>query len=65
LVTGHRPEPRRIEAALKHGDERELLWALAFCEQRLRFARVKVGQARWRMLAREIRAALPQDADAD
>jgi hypothetical protein len=58
-------ELRRIEAAIEQCDVAELRWALDYCEMRLRIARLKAGQSRWRQLAGQIRERLAQDTESD
>ena len=54
-------ELRRIERAIEHRDEAELRWAAEYCLWRLRSARTKRGESRWRNLEKQIREALGEN----
>jgi len=50
----------RIEAAIEHGNSRELEWALGYCKMRLGIAARKDHQKYWDKLERRIKKALSQ-----
>ena len=52
------PELRRIEAAIASKDDRELRWALAYCESRLAISTMRQHQKHWQVLIARVQAAL-------
>ncbi len=44
------PELRCIEQAIEKKDERELRWALAYCESRLSISTLRQHQKHWQAL---------------
>lgn len=58
------PEVRRIERAIKSKEERQLRWAIAYCESRLSIDTDPDQQQDWQSLLGRVRTAL-QDAPRD
>ena len=56
-------EKRRIDAAIKHRDFRELRWAQGYCAMRLAIARRADHEKDWRRLAKKVEAALDGSRD--
>ena len=54
-------ELRRIELAIKNKDEKELLWALGYCEMRLKLATMKQHIKHWQKLIDELNDTLNPD----
>jgi hypothetical protein len=54
------PELRRIESAIDSGNERELRWALAYCESRLSVSSMRQHQKHWHAMIAKVQAALDQ-----
>jgi hypothetical protein len=52
------PELRRIENALANEDDRELRWALAYCESRLSISPTRQQEKHWQALITRVQAAL-------
>jgi hypothetical protein len=52
------PELRRIESAIENEDDRELRWALAYCESRLSIGATRQHRQHWEALIARVRAAL-------
>jgi hypothetical protein len=52
------PELRRIERAIEAKDDRELRWALAYCESRLSIGTVREHRKHWQSLLDRVHAAL-------
>ena len=52
------PELRRIEHAIEKKDDRELRWALAYCESRLSISTMRQHQKQWQALIARVQAAL-------
>jgi hypothetical protein len=53
-------ELRRIERAIEHKHHADLMWALDYCEMRLRLVTSKQGASYWRKIAKRIRTALDE-----
>jgi hypothetical protein len=51
-------EGQRIENAIKHKDEKELLWAISYCKSRLSLAKLKQHIKHWKNLIHELERAL-------
>jgi hypothetical protein len=51
-------ELSRIQAAIEHGDEPELGWALEYCQMRLRIATRKDQAKYWRGIGRDVTNAV-------
>jgi hypothetical protein len=54
-------ELRRIELAIKNKDEKELHWALEYCEIRLKFATMKQHIKHWQKLINELNDTIYPD----
>lgn len=54
-------EMRRIERAIENRDANDLKWARAYCEDRLRWIKLKRGEDRWRRLLKRIMAAQAEE----
>ena len=52
------PELGRIEQAIEKKDDRELRWALAYCESRLSISTLRQHQKHWQALIARVQAAL-------
>ena len=48
----------RIEDAIKHRDRRELAWALAYAQGRLKTAAMKQHKSTWRLTIKRVQEAL-------
>lgn len=57
------PELRRIEQAIEKKNDRELRWALAYCESRLSISTVRQHQKHWQALIARVQAALDVVSD--
>lgn len=53
-------ELRRIEAAIEHGNRRELEWAASYCAMRLSIATRKDHNKHWRRLQQKVASALSE-----
>jgi hypothetical protein len=51
------PELRRIERAIEKKDDRELRWALAYCESRLSISTMREHRKHWQSLIARVQAA--------
>ena len=51
-------ELKRIEFAIKHKDEKEILWALQYCKSRLQLAKWKSHIKHWTKLINELNDTL-------
>jgi hypothetical protein len=51
-------ELKRIEMAIRHGNEEELNWALQYCRMRLSIITMKVHEKHWRKRINKVEAAL-------
>ena len=49
---------RRIEDAIKHRDQRELVWALEYAQFRLKIASMKQHEKSWRLTLKRVQEAL-------
>jgi hypothetical protein len=48
----------RIENAITHRDRRELVWALAYAQDRLKTAAMKQHEKTWRLMIKRVQEAL-------
>jgi hypothetical protein len=54
-------ELRRIEAAIKNKDHNELLWALGYCEMRMKTSTMKHHTKHWQKWTDEVKDAMSSD----
>ena len=51
-------ELNRIKNAIKHNDQRELLWAREYCEMRFNLSNKKQHKNHWHKLTKEVNQTL-------
>ncbi len=53
-------ELRRLEKAIEDKNEEELIWAAAWCEQRLSMATMKLHRNHWAKLQKRVEDAIAE-----
>ena len=56
---------RRIEAAIEHRNERELLWAHEYCKTRLQLATMEAHKKHWLSLEKRVKSVLNGDVERE